>query len=65
MKAYVVLINWALSFAALSVDTEKSSLAAVVVVLAWFAISSVLLVRAQRRGVLNNIEKRFKTDDEL
>lgn len=63
MKAYFILINWLLSFMALSVDTEKSSFAAVMLVFAWFAISSILLIRAQRRGTLRNIEKRFKIDE--
>lgn len=63
MKAYFILINWMLSFMALSTDTENSSFVAVMVVFAWFAISSIILIRAQRRGTLRNIEKRFKINE--
>ncbi len=63
MKAYFILINWMLSFMALSIDTENSSFVAVMIVFAWFAISSIILIHAQRRGTLRNIEKRFKINE--
>lgn len=63
MKAYAILINWALSFMALSIDTEHSSFVAVMVVFAWFAISTIILVRAHGRGKFQKIEKRFKIDE--
>ncbi len=63
MKSKIILINWMLSFAALSIDTEKSSFVAVMIVFAWFAISSIILIRAQRRGTLRKIEKQFKIDE--
>lgn len=63
MKTNLVLINWMLSFMALSIDTEKSSFIAVIIVFAWFAISTLLFLRAQKRGDFRNIEKRFKIDE--
>lgn len=63
MKAYIILINWCLSFMALSIDTERGSFAAVMVVLAWFALSTLALIRAHKRGTFNKIEKRFKIDE--
>ena len=63
MKAYIILINWCLSFMALSIDTERSSFVAVVIVLAWFAISTLFLIRAHKRGAFRKIEKRFKIDE--
>lgn len=63
MKAKIILINWMLSFMALSIDTEESSLAAVMTVFAWFSISTIFFLRAQRRGDFRKIEKRFKVDE--
>ena len=63
MKSYLILINWMLSFMALSIDTEKSHFVAVMAVFAWFAISTLVLVRAQKHGMFNKIEKRFKIDE--
>lgn len=63
MKSKIILINWCLSFMALSVDTEKSSFAAVMIVFVWFAISTILFLRAQRRGMFREIEKQFKIDE--
>lgn len=63
MKAKIILINWLLSFMSLSIDTEKSSFIAVMIVFAWFAISSIIFIRAQRRGAFRELEKRFKIDE--
>lgn len=63
MKAYAILINWCLAFMALSIDTEQSSFVAVMIVLAWFVISTLLLTRAHKRGLFRKIEKRFKIDE--
>lgn len=62
MKAKAILTNWILSFMALSMDTEESSFIAVIIVFAWFAASSIILMLAQRRGAFRKIEKRFKID---
>ena len=63
MKRHLILINWLLSFMALSIDTERSSFTAVMVVFAWFAISTIFFLLAQRRGDFRHIEKRFKIDE--
>lgn len=63
MKAKAILTNWILSFMALSIDTEESSFIAVIIVFAWFAASSIILILAQRRGAFSEIEERFKTDE--
>lgn len=63
MKAYIILINWCLSFMALSIDTERSSFVAVMAVFAWFVLSTLVLVRAHKRGTFRKIEKRFKIDE--
>lgn len=59
MKGKLILINWALSFMGLSIDTESSSLAAVMIMLTWFMISSFLLIRAEKHGVF----KQFKNNE--
>lgn len=63
MKAKIILINWLFSFMALSIDTEKSSFLSVMIVFAWFSISTLIFLRAQRRGDFRKIEKRFKIDE--
>lgn len=57
MKTKLILINWILSFMGLSIDTENSSLIAVMIVFSWFMVSTLLLVRAQKRGDLKRFEK--------
>jgi len=63
MKAKLILINWGLSFMGLCVDTERSPMWAVLLMLGWFAGSSLLLVYADRRGWMNGIRKQFKMDE--
>jgi hypothetical protein len=63
MRAGLIWINWVLSlFAVGSIETEGSSLWAVVVLAAWFFGSSFLLKVADRRGWMAGFEKRFKWD---
>jgi len=57
MKAKLILINWALSFTGLSVDTERSLLWAVLLMFGWFVGASLLLAYADRRGWMNDICK--------
>ncbi len=59
MKPYLILINQVLSFSALSIDTEKSSLTAVLAVIVWFAISTLITARAYNRGYFNKFSKHF------
>lgn len=63
MKAYIILINWCISFMALSIDTERSGFVAVMIVFLWFVLSTLILIRAHKRGTFNKIEKRFKIDE--
>jgi hypothetical protein len=58
MKAYLISINWALSFCGLCVDTENSPLWAVLLMVAWFAGSCLLLKYADKRGWMDKIMKR-------
>lgn len=63
MKNKIILINWVISFMALCIDTEKSSFIAVMIVFAWFTVSTILFVRAQNRGSLIKIEKILKIEE--
>jgi hypothetical protein len=63
MKAKLILINWALSFMGLCIDTERSPLWAVLLMVAWFAGSSLLLKYADKKGWMNEIVKRYKIDE--
>lgn len=56
MKAKIILINWCLSFVGLSIGTERSPLWAVLVMVAWFFLSSLLLKYADKKGWMNNIK---------
>ena len=58
MKAKLILINWILSFTGLCIDTERSPLWAVLLMVGWFAGSSLLLKYADRRGWMNDIRKQ-------
>ena len=58
MKAYVILINWMLSFFMLSIDTEKSAIWMVALVVVYFVFSSLVLVWADSKGMF----RRFKSD---
>jgi threonine/homoserine/homoserine lactone efflux protein len=63
MKACIILINWVLSFMGLCIDTEHSPLWAVFVAIGWFALSSWLMIRADRRRWMDKIVKRYKMDE--
>ena len=63
MKAYLIVINWCLSLCGLSIDTERSPLWAVMVMVAWFVAASLLLKYADKKGWLNDFNKRFKLDE--
>lgn len=63
MKAKIILINWCLSFTGLCIDAEQSPLWAVLVAVAWFALSSLLLKHADKKGWLKEIVKHYKLDE--
>lgn len=55
MKGIAVIVNMALSFAGLSIDTERSPLWAVLLIVAWFISSALLMNYASRKGWLTDI----------
>jgi len=63
MKAKLILINWCLSFCGLSIDTERSPLWAVLIMVAWFVAATLLLKNADKHGWMNEIVKRYKLDE--
>lgn len=63
MRAYIILVNWTLSFMGLCIDTDYSPLWAVLVAFIWFIVSSLLLIFANKRGWMDKIVKRFKIDE--
>ena len=62
MKAYIILINWSLSFFGLGMENADGGMLWTVIGFCWFMISTLIVIIAQRKGVLNRIEKRFKID---
>jgi len=62
MKAKLILVNWCLSFFGLCIDTEHSPLWAVLIMVGWFCLSTLLLKYADKKGWMNEIVKRFKMD---
>jgi hypothetical protein len=50
MKAKLILINWCFSLCGLCIDTERSPLWAVLLMVAWFAGSSLLLKYADKHS---------------
>jgi hypothetical protein len=63
MKAKLIAINWVLSLTGLSIDTETAPLCLVILLVAWFFGSCLLLKYADRRGWMDKIFKRYKLDD--
>lgn len=63
MKAYLILINWTLSFMGLTINTEQSPLWAVLIGIAWFIASSILLIRADRKGTMDKLNKHFNMEE--
>jgi hypothetical protein len=45
MKSLLIIINWLMAFASMSIDTESSPLWAVASCVAWFGVASWLLVK--------------------
>jgi hypothetical protein len=62
-KRTLIIINWALSFCALCVDTERTPFWGVLAVVAWFGVSSFLLLFMDKRRERFDFEafnKRFE-----
>jgi hypothetical protein len=45
MKSLLIILNWLMAFASMSIDAELSPLWAVVSCVAWFGVASWLLVK--------------------
>jgi hypothetical protein len=64
MKAILILVNWLMSFAALlGVDTEIAPLTDVLIIFLWFAVSTIILMRADRTGAMKQLNELFKQGD--
>jgi len=63
MKAAFIVINWALSFMGLTIDTDTAPAWAILIAIAWPAFSTLLLRYANRRGWMDKFVKRFKIDE--
>jgi hypothetical protein len=61
MRQILIISNWALSFFGLCIDTEYSPFWAVMLMIGWFAASSLLLRYAYRRGWLKDIVERLES----
>lgn len=55
IKAIGITLNWVLSFFGLCIDTETAPMWAVLVVLAWFAGSCLLMRWADRKGMFKQL----------
>jgi len=64
MKAKLILINWLLSFTAIGcLDMDHSSMVGILLILAWFSGSTLLLRYSGKRGWMKDIIKRYKIDE--
>lgn len=54
MKAIVILVNFALSIIGLMLGLLG---------IVWFCASCVILIRADRTGTMNNLNKKLKIND--
>ena len=59
MKSFLIELNVALSLISIvTVDTEKSSLTAIMLLFLYFSFSVVLYLYADRKGWIKNISQR-------
>lgn len=63
MRAYIIVANWVLSFFGLGVEGTNGSIWPTLVGFTWFILSTLILIRADKKGSLRKIEKRFKIDE--
>ena len=63
MRAYLIIGNWVISFVGLGVDTERTPLLVCLLMVVWFAGSTLLLNYADRKGWLDQVMKRFGLDE--
>lgn len=63
MRAYIIIINWCLSFFGLGMESTDGGVLPTLVGFAWFALSTLILIRAEKKGRFKEINKRFKIDE--
>lgn len=62
MKAYIIIINWTLSFFGLGMESTDGTVWGTLIGFVWFAMSTLILIRADKKGDLKKINKLFKVD---
>lgn len=63
MKATLTLINFALSFLGLCVDTQNGSIIIPLLGWAWFCTSCYILYRADKSGTMDKVKEKFDFDN--
>lgn len=63
LKAVLILLNFALSFVGLCVDTAHGPIWTSIVGLAWFGGSCALLIRADKKGTMDNLKQLMGFDE--
>lgn len=63
MKANIILINWSMSLFGLGMESADGGMLWALVGFTWFGLSTLILIRAGKKGTLKKIEKRFKIDE--
>lgn len=63
MKATLIIINFALSFIGLCIDTSTGSIIPPLIGVAWFCSSCYILYRADKSGTMDRLKDIMKIDD--
>lgn len=63
MKAYIIIINWTLSIFGLGIESTDGTVWGTLIGFAWFALSTMILIRADKKGTMNKLDKLFKIDE--
>ena len=63
MKAKLILVNWVFSFIGLMAANEYNPLWIALVGFGWFCVASLILIRADRKGVMDKLSKQLKIDE--
>lgn len=60
MRAYIIIINWCLSFFGLGMESTDGGVLPTLVGFTWFALSTLILIRADKKGELEKVNKLLK-----
>lgn len=63
IKAILILLNFALSLVGLCVDPAHGPIWASIAGYLWFAGSCTLLIRADKKGTMDNLKKQLGFDE--